>query len=69
MVSSIVSAIISFFLPGIGQILQCDTEKGIMMFIIFIVLDFLTLCVMPPLAIILFIYCIYSAYDAFQSAY
>ena len=69
MVSSIVSAIISFFLPGIGQILQCDTEKGIMMFIIFIVLDFLTLCVMPPLAAILFIYCIYSAYDAFKSAY
>ena len=69
MVSSIVSAIISFFLPGIGQILQCDTEKGIMMFIIFIALDFLTLCVMPPLAIILFIYCIYSAYDAFKSAY
>lgn len=69
MVSSIVSAVISFFLPGVGQILQCDREKGIIMFIIFIVLDLLTICVLHQLMFILFIYCLYSAYDAFKSAY
>ena len=69
MVSSKMAAIISFFLPGVGQILQCDSEKGIMMFIIFIVMDLLTICILPQLMIIVFIYCLYSAYDAFKNAY
>ena len=33
MVSPIVAAIISFFFPGIGQVVQGETKKGIIMFV------------------------------------
>ena len=39
MVSPIVAAIISFFFPGIGQVVQGETKKGIIMFVAAIVLS------------------------------
>ncbi|MDO5854594.1 MAG: hypothetical protein Q4Q48_02450 [Methanobrevibacter smithii] len=39
MVSPIVAAIISFFFPGIGQVVQGETQKGIIMFVAAIVIS------------------------------
>lgn len=39
MVSPIVAAIISFFFPGIGQVVQGETKKGIIMFVAAIVIS------------------------------
>lgn len=47
MVSPIVAAIISLFLPGIGQVVQGETQKGIIMFVIALVLAVLTSMVSP----------------------
>ena len=38
----IIPAIISFLLPGIGQIIQGETKKGIILFIIAIIIACLT---------------------------
>lgn len=54
MVSPIVAAIISLFLPGIGQVVQGETQKGIIMFVIALVLAVLTSMV-SPMVIIYFI--------------
>ena len=68
MVNPIIAAIISFFLPGIGQILQgADVKKGIIMFIIAIVLSYLLMNFLGSLGnIIYLLYAIYAAYDAYK---
>lgn len=67
MVSPIVAAIISFFLPGIGQIIQGDTKKGIIMFVIALIIGTLTATVLGSIgSIISLIYAIYAAYDAYN---
>jgi TM2 domain-containing membrane protein YozV len=40
MVNPKLAAIISFFLPGIGQVYTGQTMKGIIMFIFAIILDY-----------------------------
>ena len=64
----IIAAIISFFLPGIGQIIQgADVKKGIIMFIIAIVLSYLLMNFLGSLGnIIYLLYAIYAAYDAYK---
>lgn len=68
MVNPIIAAIISFFLPGIGQIIQgADVKKGIIMFIIAIVLSYLLMNFLGSLGnIIYLLYAIYAAYDAYK---
>lgn len=65
MVSPIVAAIISLFLPGIGQVVQGETQKGIIMFVIALVLAVLTSMV-PMVSFISLIFAIYAAYDAYK---
>ena len=65
MVSPIVAAIISFILPGIGQVVQGETKKGIIMFVISLILAVL-LQYVSLLGIIYLIYAIYAAYDAYK---
>lgn len=66
MVSPIVAAIISLFLPGIGQVVQGETQKGIIMFVIALVLAVLTSMVSPMVSFISLIFAIYAAYDAIR---
>lgn len=66
MVSPIIAAIISLFFPGIGQIIQGETQKGIIMFVIAIVLGLLSTYVFGLIGIVSFIYAIYAAYDAYK---
>lgn len=65
MVSPIVAAIISFILPGIGQVVQGETKKGIIMFVIAIILNAILIQV-PLIAVISIIYSLYAAYDAYK---
>ncbi|MCQ2971210.1 hypothetical protein SAMN05216439_0145 [Methanobrevibacter gottschalkii] len=68
MVNPIIAAIISFFLPGIGQIIQgADVKKGIIMFVIAIILGWLLVNFLGSLGNIIYcIYALYAAYDAYK---
>ena len=66
MVSPIVAAIISFFFPGIGQIIQGETQKGAIMFVVYIVINIISLYVLAIFWIVSLIYAIYAAYDAYK---
>lgn len=64
MVSPIVAAIISFFFPGIGQVVQGETKKGIIMFVAAIVISIILTYALGT--IIYLIYAVYAAYDAYN---
>ena len=69
MVNAIVAAILSFIIPGLGQALAGDIKKGIIFFVILLVLGMITVYVLKGASwvyIINFIYRIYAAYDAYQ---
>lgn len=66
MVSPIIAAIISLFLPGIGQVVQGETKKGLIMFVISIIINIITMYVLSIFWIVSLIYCIYAAYDAYK---
>ena len=66
MVHPIITAIISFLFPGIGQIIQGETQKGIIMFIIAIVISAITWYMSSIFCIVSLIYSIYAAYDAYK---
>ena len=70
MVNSILAAIISFILPGIGEIIQGQSYKGGVMFLIFIILLVLSYVMGnfygPYFAAITFIYAIIAAYDTYK---
>lgn len=70
MVNAILAAILSFFIPGLGQALAGDVKKGIVFFIIFVVLALLLWFVTQSLIVYIidFIYSLYAAYDAYQMA-
>ncbi len=67
MVSPIVAAIISFFFPGIGQVVQGETQKGIIMFVAAIVISIILTYALGTIGnIIYLIYAVYAAYDAYN---
>ncbi|KZX12998.1 hypothetical protein [Methanobrevibacter oralis] len=67
MVSPIVAAIISFFLPGIGQIVQGETKKGAIMFVGAIIISCILVMLLGTIGqIIYLIYPLYTAYDAYN---
>ena len=66
---AVVNAILSFICPGIGQAINGYKKKGIIMFVILLILYaviFLTnLGIIGR--VILFIYSLYAAYDAYKT--
>lgn len=68
MVNPIVAAILSFILPGLGQIIAGETKKGVIFIVIAIVLWALLLPTVFISGIILLIFAIYAAYDAYKLA-
>ena len=68
MANPILAAIISFFFAGLGQIYAGKLQKGIIMFVIYLILGALYYLVSPFIGIISLIYAIYAAYDAYQIA-
>ncbi|MBR3113415.1 MAG: hypothetical protein IKH29_06865 [Methanobrevibacter sp.] len=71
MVNAILAAILSFIIPGLGQAIAGDIKKGIIFFIIALVLGTIVTYVLKGATwgyIIDLIYSIYVAYDAYQMA-
>ena len=69
MANGILAAILSFIIPGLGQALAGDIKKGIIFFVILLVLGMITVYVLKGASwfyIINLIYRIYAAYDAYQ---
>ena len=71
MTNAILAAILSFFIPGLGQAYAGDIKKGIIFFVVAIVLGIIFSLIFKYwiLRIISVIYALYAAYDAYQMAY
>lgn len=66
MLSSYVSATISFFIPGLGQICKGELVKGIILFIIAaIIFIVLKTYVIQDIGLI-YIYSLFTAYEAYR---
>lgn len=71
MANAILAAILSFLIPGLGQAYAGDIKKGVIFFVIAIVIGLIIVYVLGAASwayIISLIYSIYAAYDAYQMA-
>ena len=70
MVNAILAAILSFIIPGLGQAVAGDIKKGIIFFVVAIVLAVIGLFIFQNWVVNLIelIYSLYAAYDAYQMA-
>lgn len=70
MVNSFIAAVLSFFIPGLGQAVSGEIGKGIMFFIIAIILAMVVGFVFKNwlAGIINLLYSLYAAYNAYQIA-
>lgn len=66
---ALVNAVLSFIIPGLGQVINGDKQKGIAMFIILIFLNiFIYFFINNPFGhFISIIYSAYAAYDAYKT--
>jgi TM2 domain-containing membrane protein YozV len=67
-VNAILAAIASFIIPGLGQLLAGDAKKGIIFFVIALVLGVLNVYVSMFIGILSLVWALYAAYDAYQMA-
>ncbi|AMD17810.1 hypothetical protein TL18_07130 [Methanobrevibacter sp. YE315] len=65
--NSIIAAILSFFIPGLGQAISGDLKKGIILFVAAIVVGALAALVFRSwfVSIINLLISLYAAYDAY----
>lgn len=70
MVNAILAAILSFFIPGLGQAIAGDIKKGVIFFVVSIVIWIIASLIFRHwiVWIIDVIYAVYAAYDAYQMA-
>ena len=71
MANAILAAILSFLIPGLGQAYAGDIKKGVIFFVIAIVLGLILWFLFGTgtiTYIVALIYDIYAAYDAYQLA-
>ncbi len=70
MVNAILAGILSFFIPGLGQALAGDIKKGIIFFVIALVLAGIAALIFRSWVVNLIeiLYSLYAAYDAYQMA-
>lgn len=70
MANEILAAILSFFIPGLGQAYAGDIKKGVIFFVIAVVLALIVTFVLQGIimSIIDIAFSIYAAYDAYQMA-
>lgn len=68
MANGILAAILSFFIPGLGQAYAGDIKKGIIFFIVLIVLILIGTMIFRSwvISLINIIFSLYAAYDAYQ---
>lgn len=67
--NALMNGILSFIIPGLGQAINGDKQKGIVMFIILILLNiFIYFFMNNPLGhFISLVYSAYAAYDAYKT--
>ena len=70
MANGILAAILSFFIPGLGQAYAGDIKKGIIFFIVALIIGLVATFIFRSwiVYIIDIIYALYAAYDAYQMA-
>lgn len=70
MVNAILAAILSFFIPGLGQAVAGDIKKGIIFFVVALIIGAIAGLIFNNwiVWIISIIYGLYAAYDAYQMA-
>ena len=70
MVKAIISAILSFIIPGLGQAIAGDLKKGIIFFVLALIMGFLAAVVFKQwlVGIINLAISCYAAYDAYVMA-
>ena len=70
MLKAIICAILSFFIPGLGQVIAGDLKKGIILFVAWVVVGFLAAVVFKQwiVYIINLAISLYAAYDVFIMA-
>lgn len=68
MANGILAAILSFIIPGLGQAYAGDIKKGVIFFIIAVVIGLIATFVFRAWIVYLIdvIYALYAAYDAYQ---
>ncbi len=68
MANGILAAILSFIIPGLGQAYAGDIKKGVIFFIIAVVIGLIATFVFRSWIVYLIdvIYALYVAYDAYQ---
>ena len=68
MANGILAAILSFIIPGLGQAYAVDIKKGVIFFIIAVVIALIATFVFRTWIVYLIdvIYALYVAYDAYQ---
>ncbi|WP_407379936.1 hypothetical protein [Methanobrevibacter sp.] len=70
MVNAILAAILSFFIPGLGQAVAGDIKKGIIFFVVALIIGAIAGFIFKHWVVwlISLAYDIYAAYDAYQMA-
>jgi TM2 domain-containing membrane protein YozV len=70
MVNAILAAVLSFLIPGLGQAIAGDIKKGIIFFVIAIVLAGIASLIFRTwfAGIVNLLYSLFAAYDAYQMA-
>ena len=70
MIKAIICAILSFLIPGLGQAIAGDLKKGIILFVLALIMGFLAAIVFKQwlVGIINLLISIYAAYDAYVMA-
>lgn len=70
MVNAILAGILSFLIPGLGQAIAGDIKKGIIFFVVAIVIGLVATLIFRHwvVYIIDILYALFAAYDAYQMA-
>ena len=70
MLKAIICAILSFIIPGLGQVIAGDLKKGIILFVLALIMGILAAVVFKEwlVYIINLAISVYAAYDAFIMA-
>ncbi|WP_298522180.1 DUF6677 family protein [uncultured Methanobrevibacter sp.] len=64
--NAILAAVLSFLIPGLGQAYAGDIKKGVIFFVIAVILAVASFFTGFLLSILSLIFAIYAAYDAYK---
>ncbi len=70
MVNAILAGILSFLIPGLGQAVAGDIKKGIIFFVIAVIIAIFASFIFRHWVVLIIdlLYALYAAYDAYQMA-